>query len=108
LVKFTGNGIDLPPGKTVSQAGIPLRPAEWAPNFAADGTVHIPATEAMVISQGNATIGTGTLAYAKSTAAAPGTFGAASLPVTLEPGAWLKVTAAGVSGFLGAHLKRTN
>jgi hypothetical protein len=87
-------------------AGVPVKPAEWTPNFAADGVVYIPAAEAMTIGQGNGAIGTGTLVFTKSTAAAPGTFAATSLPATLEAGAWLKVAAAGVSGFVATHLKR--
>lgn len=80
---------------------------EWAPNFTAAGDLYIPARVAMTISQGNAKIGTGTLAFTKSTAAAPSTFGAATLPVTLEAGAWLKVSASAVTGFVATHLKRT-
>jgi hypothetical protein len=80
---------------------------EWAPNFTADGSVYIPADEAMTISQGNAAIGTGTLTYEKSTNAAPGTFASTTLPATLEAGAWLRVIATGVSGFRATHLVRT-
>jgi hypothetical protein len=81
--------------------------AEWAPNFSDDGDVYIPAVEAMTVDEANAPVGTGTLAYEQSTAAAPDTFAATALPATLEAGAWLKVSATGVSGFLAAHLKRT-
>lgn len=81
--------------------------AEWAPNFTADGDVYIPAVVAMTIDEGNAAIGTGTLTYEKSTAAAPGTFATTTLPATLEAGAWLKVSAASVTGFVAAHLVRT-
>jgi hypothetical protein len=81
--------------------------AEWTPNFTAAGDAYIPVVVAMTIAQGNAKIGTGTLAYAKSTAAAPSTFTATTLPVTLEAGAWLKVTASAVTGFVATHLKRT-
>jgi hypothetical protein len=80
---------------------------EWAPNFTADGSVYIPADEAMTISQGNAAIGTGTLTYEKSTNASPGTFSSTTLPATLEAGAWLRVIATGVSGFRATHLVRT-
>jgi hypothetical protein len=80
---------------------------EWAPNFTADGSVYIPADEAMTISQGNAAIGTGALTYEKSTNAAPGTFSSTTLPATLEAGAWLRVIATGVSGFRATHLVRT-
>jgi hypothetical protein len=61
----------------------------------------------MTISQGNAQIGTGTLAYAKSTSGAPDTFSATTLPATLQAGAWLKVTASAVTGFVATHLVRT-
>jgi hypothetical protein len=81
--------------------------AEWALNFSADGDVYIPAEVAMTISQGNAAIGTGTLAYEKSTTADPGTFSGTTLPVTLQAGAWLKVSATSVTGFVATHLKRT-
>jgi hypothetical protein len=61
----------------------------------------------MTVDQGNAAIGTGALAYSKSTAAAPSTFTSTSLPATLEAGAWLKVSASSVTGFVATHLKRT-
>jgi hypothetical protein len=80
---------------------------DFTPNFVVDASVYIPAYQAMTIALGNAAIGTGTLAYAKSTAAAPGTFNSTTLPTTLEAGAWLRVTASGVTGFLAAHLRRT-
>lgn len=81
--------------------------AEWAPNFTAAGDVYIPVAEAMTIGEGNAKIGTGTVAYAKSTAAAPGTFSSTTLPASLEAGAWLRVTASAVTGGVAVHLKRT-
>lgn len=81
--------------------------AEWAPNFTAAGDVYIPAVVAMTIDQGNAAIGTGTLTFFKSTTATPGTFNSTTLPATLQAGAWLKVTAAAVTGFVATHLKRT-
>lgn len=87
-------------------AGLAL-PAEWTPNFSDDGDVYIPAAVAMTIDQGNAPIGTGSLAYAKSTAADPDDFTSVTLPEDLEAGAWLKVSATGVSGFLATHLVRT-
>ena len=79
---------------------------EWTPNFTADGDVYIPATYAMEIALGNPKIGTGTITFEKSTAAAPGTFGSTTLPATLEAGAWLKVIAASVTGFVALHLRR--
>lgn len=82
-------------------------PAEWAPNFTADGDVYIPAVVAMTVNAGNAAIGTGTLAYEKSTSGAPSVFSSTSLPATLQAGAWLKVSATGVTGFVAAHIVRT-
>ena len=82
-------------------------PQQWTPNFTAAADVYIPANVAMTIAQGNAKIGTGTLAFAKSTAAAPGTFSSTTLPATLEAGAWLKVTASAVTGFVATHLVRS-
>jgi len=76
-------------------------------NFTAAADAYIPARVAQTISQGNAPIGTGTLAYAKSTAAAPSTFTTTTLPATLEAGAWLKVTASAVTGFVAADLYRS-
>lgn len=80
---------------------------EWTLNWNLDSVVHIAARVAMTISQGNPKIGTGSLTYAKSTSAAPGTFAPTSLPATLEVGAWLQVTAADVSGFCATNLIRT-
>lgn len=81
--------------------------AEWTLNFTSNGDAYIAAVEAMTIAQGNAEIGTGAIAYGKSTAAAPDTFSSTLLPVTLEAGAWLKVSASSVSGFKATHLTRT-
>ncbi len=78
----------------------------WDFNFTANGDGYIRANEAMTVALGG-TIGTGTLAYAKSTAGAPSTFNSTTLPTTLEAGAFLKVTASGVSGFLATQVKRT-
>jgi hypothetical protein len=80
---------------------------EWAPNFSSDGELYIPALVAMTIGQGNAEIGTGTITYEKSTTAAPSTISSTTLPATLQAGAWLKVSAASVTGFVATHLKRT-
>lgn len=81
--------------------------AEWALNWTADGDVYIPAAVAMTIDEGNAEIGTGSIVFAKSTAAAPDTFSATALPATLEAGAWLKVSASSVTAFKATHLRRT-
>lgn len=61
--------------------------SEWAPNWTGDADWYLPIVEAMTIDQGNAAIGTGTIAFQASTAAAPATFAAATLPVELEAGA---------------------
>jgi hypothetical protein len=79
-------------------------PQEWALNFTDDADVYIPVDVATTIDQGNAPIGTGTIAYLKSTSGAPSTFNATTLPVTLQAGAWLKVSATGVSGYKAIHL----
>ena len=81
-------------------------PQEWQPNFTSAGEVRIRAREAMTIAQ-QGTSGTGTVAYAKSTAAAPATFSGTTSPITLEAGAWLKVTASGVTGVFAVALERT-
>lgn len=78
----------------------------WDFNFTADGDGYLRAHEAMTIALGG-NIGTGTLAYAKSTTAAPSTFGSTTLPATLEAGAFLKVTVSGITGFVALQLLRT-
>ena len=80
---------------------------EWVVNFTAAGDAYIPALVAMTIDAGNAAIGTGTIAYQKSTSAAPGTFSSTTLPATLQAGAWLKVSASSITGFVAVHLQRT-
>lgn len=80
--------------------------AEWTPNFSDDGEVRIYARVAMTITQ-IATSGTGTIAYEKSTNAAPGTFSSTTSPITLEAGAWLKVLATSVSDLVAVQLERT-
>lgn len=78
----------------------------WVPNFTDDGEVRIYADVAMTVTQ-QATSGTGTIAYEKSTAAAPSTFSSTTSPITLEAGAWLKVSASSVTGIVAVALKRT-
>lgn len=102
-----GSWVTLATGGGYTDAQARIATQEWAPNFTAAGDVYIPAVDAMTIGQGNAAIGTGTLAFAKSTTAAPGTFSATTLPATLQAGAWLKVTASAVTGFVATHLRRT-
>lgn len=80
---------------------------KWALNFTANGDAYIPAYEAMTVDVGTVAIGTGTLAYEKSTTASPGTFSSTSLPATLQAGAWLKVSVSSLTGFKAVELKRT-
>lgn len=80
---------------------------KWALNFTGNGDIYLPAYEAMTVDIGVAAIGTGTLAYTKSTTALPSTFNATTLPTALEAGAWLKVSVSGISGFKAVELKRT-
>jgi hypothetical protein len=81
--------------------------AEWAPNWTSDGDIYIPAVVAMTVDQGNAALGGATITFEKSTSASPSVFSSTTLPASLQAGAWLKVSAAGVSGFAATHLKRT-
>lgn len=80
--------------------------AMFTVNFVAPADAYIPARQAMRIAQGNSPIGTGTIVYAKSTAAAPATFTTTTLPATLEAGAWLRVTASAITGFVALDLYR--
>ena len=73
-------------------------------NFTAAGSAIIGAEVAMTLALNGAAIGAGALSYEKSTAAAPGTFAATNLPVALEAGARLRVTA---TGAVFAQLGRT-
>lgn len=75
-------------------------------NFSAAGTAYFYADEAMTLTQ-QATVGTGTIAYEKSTTDAPSTFSSTTSPTSLQAGAWLKVTASSVTGGVAVHLKRT-
>lgn len=106
--RAAGAGTGDPTDLSVSQVRTVLVEMQrWTINFTADGDAYIPADVAMTIDAGVAAIGTGTLAYEKSTAAAPSTFSATSLPATLEAGAWLKVSVSSLSGFKAVELKRT-
>jgi hypothetical protein len=78
----------------------------WTPNFSDDGEVRFYADVAMTVTE-QATSGTGTIAYEKSTNAAPTTFSGTTSPITLEAGAWLKVSASSVTSIVAVHLKRT-
>lgn len=100
----TGDPADL---STSQVRSILLDMQRWTINFTANGDAYIAADVAMTIDAGVAAIGTGTLAYEKSTAAAPGTFSSTTLPATLEAGAWLKVTVSSLTGFKAVELKRT-
>lgn len=53
------------------------------------------------------TQGTGTVVYAKSTAAAPDTFAATTSPISLEGGAWLEVECTAVTDYVAVAMKRT-
>lgn len=75
-------------------------------NFTAAGEARFYADVAMTLTQ-QATSGSGSVAYEKSTAAAPSTFSSTTSPITLEAGAWLKVTASSVVSIFTVHLKRT-
>lgn len=100
-VPFDGTtNITIPTGAAISDIALPV-------NFTAAADAYIPARVAQTIAQGNAPIGTGTLAYAKSTAAAPSTFTTTTLPATLEAGAWLRVTASAVTGYVAVDLYRS-
>lgn len=106
-IPFTFDG-SLEPGQVPQWNGSAFVGAAftWDFNFTADGDGYIRANEAMTVTLGG-TIGTGTLAYAKSTAGAPSTFNATTLPATLEAGAFLKVTVSGLSGFVALQIVRT-
>lgn len=80
---------------------------KWGLNFTANGDIYIHAYEAMTIDASGSAIGTGTLAYEKSTTVAPSTFSATTLPATIQADAWLKVTVSSISGFKAVELKRT-
>lgn len=106
-VAFDGTAPITVPAVDTATPRLPLTELSLAVNFTAAADAYIPARVAQTIAQGNAPIGTGSLAYAKSTAAAPSTFTTTTLPATLEAGAWLKVSATAVTGFLAADLYRS-
>lgn len=106
--RAAGAGTGDPTDLTATQVrGVLLEMQRWTINFTANGDAYIPADVAMTIDAGVAAIGTGTIAYEKSTAAAPSTFSPTSLPAALEAGAWLKVSVSSLSGFKVVELKRT-
>lgn len=78
----------------------------WDFNFTDDADAYIRAPVAMTIAEQDTT-GTGTIAYEKSTAAAPDTFSSTTAPITLEAGAKLKVSASSITGSVAVHLERT-
>ncbi len=75
-------------------------------NFTSDGEVRFYASEAMTLAQ-QATSGIGTVTYEKSTSGAPDDFASTTSPITLEEGAWLKISATSVSALFAVALKRT-
>lgn len=106
-VAFDGTAPITVPAVDTATPRLPLNELSLAVNFTAAADAYIPARVAQTIAQGNAPIGTGSLAYAKSTAAQPSTFTTTTLPATLEAGAWLKVSASAVTGFVAADLYRS-
>ena len=78
----------------------------WDFNFTDDADAYIRAPVAMTVTEQD-TSGTGTIAYEKSTAAAPDTFSSTTSPITLEAGAKLKVSASSITGSVAVHLERT-
>jgi hypothetical protein len=72
-------------------------------NFTDAGDAYFYADEAMTLTE-QATTGAGGVTYEKGTTAAPDTFTSTTSPITLQSGAWLKVTA---DGAVAVHLKRT-
>ena len=93
---------DLGGGSTDPLATAPVHVA----NFTADGEVRFYADVAMTLTQ-QSTSGTGSVAYEKSTSAAPATFSSTTSPITLEAGAWLKITASSVTDLFAVAFKRT-
>jgi hypothetical protein len=75
-------------------------------NFTDTGEARFYADVAMTLTE-LATSGTGTIAYEKSTTAAPSTFSSTTSPISLQAGAWLKVSASSVTSIVAVHLKRT-
>jgi hypothetical protein len=75
-------------------------------NFTDTGEARFYADVAMTLTE-QATSGTGTIAYEKSTTAAPSTFSSTTSPISLQAGAWLKVSASSVTSLVAVHLKRT-
>jgi hypothetical protein len=75
-------------------------------NFTDAGDAYFYADVAMTLTE-QATSGTGTIAYEKSTTAAPSTFSSTTSPISLQAGAWLKVSASSVTSIVAVHLKRT-
>jgi hypothetical protein len=72
-------------------------------NFTAAGDAYFYADIAMTLTE-QAMTGAGTVTYAKGTTAAPDTFTSTTSPISLQAGAWLKVTA---DDAVAVHLKRT-
>ena len=83
-----------------------LQPLPLTANFTDDAEMRFRADVAMTLTQ-QGTSGTGSVAYEKSTAAAPTVFSSTTSPISLEAGAWLKVVATGVTDLYAVALKRT-
>jgi hypothetical protein len=74
--------------------------------FEGDATALFFAPQAQTVTE-LATVGTGTVTYEKSTAAAPGTFASTTSPIELEAGAWLRIIATSVTGPFGVSMFRS-
>lgn len=84
------------------------QPADFTPlpltfNFTDSAVAYFGADVAMTLTQ-QWTEGAGSIAYEKSTAAAPTVYASTASPIALQAGARLKVTA---TGAVAVHLKRT-
>jgi hypothetical protein len=106
LVGFDGNGNATEIDPNTVGAANNLSSWQWVLNFTDNGTVYIPANVAMTVDNGIFPIGSGTLAFKKSTASDPGTFTDTSLPTDLEAGSWLSATLTSIVGFYAAQLVR--
>jgi hypothetical protein len=89
--------------------GTPGRDAfDYVLNFTLPTSAYLPALTAMTIDLGLAPIGSGSVDYAASSAAAPADFVPTTLPVTLEAGSWLRASSDDVVGFLAVHLRKVD
>lgn len=94
-------GVEI--GVDVQAYDATLQPLPLTFNFTAAGDAYFYADVAMTVTE-QATTGAGTITYEKGTTAAPDTFTSTTSPVSLQAGAWLKVTSDDAAA---VHLKRT-